>query len=174
MAEPAGAQANEGCSDEPPHGQKLLLAQVEPPPTSGAQQLLTHWLLRVQLSEQTSSTQKPFPERKLQQLPLEVQLELTARQLVEHWLAAEHARDPLTRAAQHPLLHWVLLVQASAQRPLTQNPSPCWKLQQSPLVAQVAPTPTQLAAAATQLRPVAVKPALQLHSGSPARTAQTP
>jgi hypothetical protein len=138
------------------HGQKLRLAQVDPPPTVGAQQPLTQSLLRWQLSAHTPSTQKPSPARKLQQSPFTEHTAFTLRHDAPHCEGAEHARSPLTSAAQHPLLHSELATQESAQRPLTQNPVPCWNVQQSPLTAQVAPRPTQLAGSPRQLNPLAV------------------
>lgn len=53
----SGAPADGSGQRGPPHGQLLGPAQVEPPPTSGAQHPLTHSLFREQLSAQKPLTQ---------------------------------------------------------------------------------------------------------------------
>ena len=112
-------------------------------------------------SAQKPSTQKPVPARKVQQSLLTVQLELTARHVEPHDVAGAHARLPLTRCAQHPLLQSELRTHESAQRPLTHEPLPRWKLQQSPLTEQMLPVATHElggAASRTHSRPAAMKP----------------
>jgi hypothetical protein len=101
-----------------------------------------HSAFAVHESAQKPSTQKPFPAAKLQQSPLRVQLELTARHVAAQLAAGEQALAPLSSVAQHPLLHWLFAEHASAQRPLTQKPSLARKEQHSPLAAQTPPVPT--------------------------------